>query len=195
MNASYSSLVGAEKKDAILDAAVRLAAREGLRATSMRAIAREVGLTEAGLYRHFPSKSGLWVSACARIAQELASHRGRLSPEPAPFAVRIADWVRLTLGYYDANPAAFTFAFLAPNHDAQEMASLAGEAALCREILADAMQSGEIRTLPLELAHGFVTGLARSVPLRINAGVLAGPAASHADAVAAAIRRVFDPSR
>jgi hypothetical protein len=57
MSASHSRLVGTETKDAILDAAVRLAAREGLRATSMQAIAREVGLNESGLYRHFPSQS------------------------------------------------------------------------------------------------------------------------------------------
>lgn len=40
----------------ILSAALRLFAREGFHGASVRAIARAAGLTEAGIYYHFPSK-------------------------------------------------------------------------------------------------------------------------------------------
>ncbi len=40
----------------ILSAALRLFSREGFHGASVRAIARAAGLTEAGIYYHFPSK-------------------------------------------------------------------------------------------------------------------------------------------
>ena len=45
--------------DDVVQAAIRLADREGLAALTMQAVAREVGFTAMALYRYFPSKEAL----------------------------------------------------------------------------------------------------------------------------------------
>ena len=46
----------ADKREAILAAALRVIARSGLHNTSMDAVAREAGVAAGTLYRYFPSK-------------------------------------------------------------------------------------------------------------------------------------------
>ncbi|MEU2611484.1 helix-turn-helix domain-containing protein [Micromonospora sp. NPDC007271] len=49
-----------DTRAAVLDAALALFARHGFAGTSVRAIARAVGLSDAALYRHFPSKQAIF---------------------------------------------------------------------------------------------------------------------------------------
>src|ERR1700733_8951486 len=50
---------GRERREAILAAADRLFAQQGFRGASLAAIASQVGLSEAGVLHHFPSKEHL----------------------------------------------------------------------------------------------------------------------------------------
>jgi AcrR family transcriptional regulator len=50
---------GTARRSAILDAAARLFARNGVEATTVREIAREVGVLSGSLYHHFPSKDAI----------------------------------------------------------------------------------------------------------------------------------------
>jgi TetR/AcrR family transcriptional regulator, mexJK operon transcriptional repressor len=52
-----------EKRDAILQAATRLFARQGYAGTSMDAIAREAGVSKLTLYSHFTAKDTLFSAA------------------------------------------------------------------------------------------------------------------------------------
>lgn len=47
------------RRDSIVETAVRLFAIKGYRATSVAAVAAEVGITDAGVLYHFPAKSDL----------------------------------------------------------------------------------------------------------------------------------------
>lgn len=49
-----------DTRAAVLNAALTLFARHGFGGTSVRAIARVVGVSEAALYRHFPSKQAIF---------------------------------------------------------------------------------------------------------------------------------------
>ena len=49
-------------KDRILDAALRLFARDGYEAVSTSAIAGEIGMTKGALYKHFPDKRAIFDS-------------------------------------------------------------------------------------------------------------------------------------
>lgn len=51
----------------ILDAAIRLFARQGTVSTPMTALAREVGLTTGALYWHFPAKEDLLLAAIEEL--------------------------------------------------------------------------------------------------------------------------------
>src|SRR3954447_24887029 len=79
---------GRERREAILVAANDLFAAQGFRGASLSAIAARVGLSEAGVLHHFPSKEHLLLELLdlrterdgARVAQALARHEGFLAP-------------------------------------------------------------------------------------------------------------------
>lgn len=57
---------GLARQDQIIDAASELFTEHGVRATTISAIATRVGLSEAGLLHHFPSKDALLLAVLAR---------------------------------------------------------------------------------------------------------------------------------
>lgn len=62
-----------DTKEALLRAAVGLFARHGFAGTSIRAIAREVGLSESVLYAHFDSKQAVFDAALARYGPQAST--------------------------------------------------------------------------------------------------------------------------
>jgi AcrR family transcriptional regulator len=58
---------GLVRQDRILDAAYELFAGEGVRSTTIAAIADRVDLSEAGLLHHFPSKDALLLAVLERL--------------------------------------------------------------------------------------------------------------------------------
>jgi AcrR family transcriptional regulator len=61
-----------ERKAEILDAALRLADELGPDRLSTEAIAREVGLTQPAIFRHFPTKQAIWEAVASTIATRMA---------------------------------------------------------------------------------------------------------------------------
>ena len=78
MSATRPRLPAAERRVALLDTACRTFARTGYRGTTTAEIARESGVSEPILYRHFGSKRGLYLACLAE-----ASHRVRETWERA----------------------------------------------------------------------------------------------------------------
>lgn len=66
----------------------RLLIAEGPQNVTLRAIAREMGMTAPGLYRYFPSHEDLWHSLChdtyAEIAEAVEQARSAVPQEDAP---------------------------------------------------------------------------------------------------------------
>jgi AcrR family transcriptional regulator len=67
LSATRPRLPAAERRVALLDTACRTFARSGYRGATTAEIAREAGVTEPILYRHFGSKRGLYL-ACLEEA-------------------------------------------------------------------------------------------------------------------------------
>lgn len=77
---------GERTRRRILSAALRLISRNGFHGASIRAIARSVGLTEASIYYHFPSKRAIVAALYAergitKALDQLASLPGEVSLE------------------------------------------------------------------------------------------------------------------
>ncbi|MFC4052562.1 TetR/AcrR family transcriptional regulator [Actinomadura syzygii] len=73
-----------DTKAALVEAALRLFAQKGYTGTSIRAIAREVGLSESVLYAHFESKQDIFEAAVAKLGpQGLVAGQESLDPELA----------------------------------------------------------------------------------------------------------------
>ncbi|RDH76541.1 TetR/AcrR family transcriptional regulator [Mycolicibacterium moriokaense] len=68
---SNRSRASARRREAILDATLTAAAAGGYEAVQMRAVAEQVGIAVGTLYRYFPSKTHLLVSALTREFQRL----------------------------------------------------------------------------------------------------------------------------
>ena len=77
---SYEDLGSAAQRDRrrrILDATVALASKGGFDAVQMRAVAEQADVALGTLYRYFPSKIHLLVSALARQFEETSATQGR----------------------------------------------------------------------------------------------------------------------
>lgn len=69
--AAPRSRASTRRREAVLDAALIVAAAGGYEAVHMRAVAERAGIAVGTLYRHFPSKTHLLVSALTRQFQRL----------------------------------------------------------------------------------------------------------------------------
>jgi AcrR family transcriptional regulator len=187
---------GDNKKRELLEAAVKLVAQGGIEAATVRAIAREVGVTEGAIYRHYPSKEELYWQAYRRIIEVMIHEKEELIARGLPIRQTLREWVRLSYAHYDAHPDAFTYVLLTPPMiPAAELEITTHQGRLFMETIKQTQKEGRVRSISPELALSLFTGLMLNVPRLINEGTLPGPASQYADEVADAVWRVLQPTR
>ncbi|POX38733.1 TetR family transcriptional regulator [Streptomyces sp. Ru73] len=84
-----------EGRDALLNAAVRVVARNGLRGLTYRAVAEEAGVTHGLVVHHFGSRDALIEEALGYVVRK-SLHSSLLEPgtgEPADFAAGVPEMV------------------------------------------------------------------------------------------------------
>jgi AcrR family transcriptional regulator len=83
-----------QSKEAFLDAAERLFATLGYRASTMEVIAGEAGYSRGSIYRHFPTRDSLVDALIQRITQRhMAGILDRLSPDAGPLGILVESMV------------------------------------------------------------------------------------------------------
>ena len=93
------------RKAEIVTATLRLADELGPDRLTTLAVAKVVGLTQPGIFRHFPTKQDLWMAVAARIAATMsAAWAGVLAAGLAP-PDRLAALIMGQLRQIAANPA------------------------------------------------------------------------------------------
>lgn len=179
-------------KEALRQAALKVAGAEGMQGASVRSITREAGVTEAVLYRHFTNKEDLWKDIYAKIVGEMIHDKTELVDADLPLAEKLRRWVDLTYAYYDGNRDAFTYVLLMPSSYAESLGEVyTTQSRLLRAVLVSGIRRGSCRELNVDVALTMVAGLMLGVPRRINEGTLAGPALRYAEEVAHAMARVL----
>jgi len=68
------------------------------------ALAAEVGVSEAALYRHFPSKARMFEGLITFIEDSLFSRIARIVAEPEPVLQQVEKILLLVLGFAEKNP-------------------------------------------------------------------------------------------
>lgn len=92
------------RKQAILEAlAQELEQHPGDRITTA-ALARAVGVSEAALYRHFPSKARMFEGLIGFAEENVFARINQILAEEKHTQVRVASVVYLLLGFADRNP-------------------------------------------------------------------------------------------
>lgn len=167
------------------DAAVRLGVRDGIQSASVRTIAREAGVTEGAVYKHFGSKNDLIREAYTAIVDEMARDKLVLMEAELPFTHAIRSWVKLTFKYFDGNRDAFTYVLLMPHQMAEALGDVyTKQGALFRDFLVAAQKRGEAKAMDIDFAYALFTGCVLNIPRLISEGVLDGPAMKYADETA-----------
>ncbi|MEU7827988.1 TetR/AcrR family transcriptional regulator [Nonomuraea sp. NPDC049129] len=165
-----------DTKAALLDAALRLFARYGYAGTSIRAIAREVGLSESVLYAHFPGKQAIYEAAMSLAGPQVALVAlGDEGPgdDPAEFVRAFADRV---LAAWDTPQARQSISLVSRDgliHD--EMLGLGIERALAglAEVFARWLAEGRVRDdlgSPDDLAYSLLGPIAHARVLWLHDG-------------------------
>ncbi|MDF1870958.1 MAG: TetR/AcrR family transcriptional regulator [Phycisphaerales bacterium] len=174
-----------DTKVELRNAAVRLGVREGVQGASIRTIAREAGVTEGAVYKHFVNKDELIREAYTAIVDEMARDKQVLLRADLPFKHALRAWVKLTFEYFDGNRDAFTYVLLMPH----QMAGTLGEiyqkqGEIFWRFLEDAQERGEAKQIDLGLGYALFTGCVLNIPRLIQEGALDGPAQTYGDEIA-----------
>jgi AcrR family transcriptional regulator len=148
-------------REKILEMAVRLHAREGLQAVSMRGVAARIGVSPMSLYRHFADREALVDAIAERGLTRLAEFFDEASKGRAPLEATITGFLEFAL----TEPNLFEVSFLRqrPNQHAfpNDFAARHSRSfELLRKAVEDEMQANFLRrddTLEVALsiwAHG-----------------------------------------
>lgn len=179
-------------RDDLRDAAIRLGVRDGIDGASIRTIAREVGITEGAVYKHYTNKDELIREAYTSIVEEMARDKAVLVKTDLPFDYAVRAWIKLTYQYFDNNPEAFSYVLLMPHRMAERLGEIyTKQGQLFRSFLVRSMQDKQIRQMDPDLGIALFTGLVLNIPRLINDGSIPGPGISYADEIADAVIRVF----
>lgn len=183
-----------DTKEILILSLMRIVARYGLGEATISAIARESGVTQGAIYRHYRSKEELLWCAYKQTIEVMAQEKQSLVLLGLPLRETIGRWVKLTYEYFDRDPDAFTFVLLTTHPQLNEwddsgITSQQGK--LFMQLVDGARQAQQIRDISPELALTHFTGLMLNVPRLINEGVLIKPAMSYWDDVSNAVCQVL----
>ncbi len=149
------------KLPAVMRAALRLFVKQGIDGTTIKDIAREAGVAEGALYRHFKSKDDLaWHLFSAHLSQFTAELMSKVFAEKGA-KERIHKFVEESFAAYESDPELYTYLIL---HEHSELDKYAKEYAhpgnVVMRIIDEGQKSGEIKAgEPYVLGSLFVGGV------------------------------------
>ncbi len=109
---------GAERKREIVDTAIRLAAECGPERLSTESLAREIGISQPAIFRHFSTKSDIWQAVGERICS-LMSESSALVEATEP-TDRLRKLVAAQLAFIEITPAVPAILFSRELHSENE---------------------------------------------------------------------------
>lgn len=155
----FSAVKPETARPRILEAAVRCGAERGLDAMTVREIACAAGVTDAAIFRYWPSKEAL-IDEALRLCIQSIQREFQAEDEPeAGSERRLRRFVRVAMRRAHQKPASWRFV----RHAVDE--HLSGRAPRLtlnhdplQAIVRDGMERGELRPQPLALATEMIIG-------------------------------------
>ena len=169
-----------ERKQALVDAAIKLFAAKGFDATSTASIARYAGVTEPLIHYHFKSKDGLFSHILDTVFTEYFDRFDALPAEAATAFVKLRNLIEFQFQFAEEFPDQIFIvnsacpaklqdaAHICARYIADQGDRFSGYIADCLE---EGMASGEFRPVPVEattsLILAMVNGLMRRRSLKL----------------------------
>jgi AcrR family transcriptional regulator len=147
-------------RDRIEQAAIRLFVDKGVAETSIRDIARAVGISEGALYRHFEGKDELVWKAFERHYVAFAAQLQALARTGANARAKLAAMIRGFCHAHDENATLFKFLLFVQHGQLGKLApGTLTPVDVMREVLNDAITAKEIPEQTPDLATAVVLGV------------------------------------
>src|SRR4030042_6082699 len=93
-----------ERREEILQVLARMLQEQAGEHITTAELARAVGVSEAALYRHFPSKAKMFEALIEFIEETVFTRITRIIEEEPEVAARLQQIIFLILGFADKNP-------------------------------------------------------------------------------------------
>ncbi|MDX1421830.1 MAG: TetR/AcrR family transcriptional regulator [Kiloniellales bacterium] len=161
------------RKTEIIDATLRLADKLGPERLTTEAIAGDVGLTQPGIFRHFPNKQALWEAVAARIGAIMEARWAKAQDAQTSPGDQIRALVGTQLRLIQSTPAIPAILFSRELHTKNKGLRKAFYALLSRfhrviaDLAARAIDAGELREdLDPEDAAFLVVALVQGLAVR-----------------------------
>lgn len=147
----------------VMRAALKLFVQKGIDGTTTKDIAREAGVAEGALYRHYKGKDELaWDLFKTHLTQFTRELKGRvMGLEGAK--KRVYQFVEESFAAYESDPELYTYLILREHSELDKFAqTFEHPGTLVQKIIADGQKSGEIRAgEPFVLGSLFIGGIIR----------------------------------
>ncbi|BAY99218.1 TetR family transcriptional regulator protein [Tolypothrix tenuis PCC 7101] len=161
--------VSSSGRERILDEAEHLFHTRGYNTVTMRDIAQAVGIRQASLYYHFPSKEQLFVAVTERMFER---HRLGLQQTISENEDNLRSQLSAVGAWFISQPPIHFLSMVhtdMPLLDAENTARLSACSSECIfdpicQIFAQAQQRGEIRNVRPQLLAGFFLSVIESLP-------------------------------
>lgn len=147
------------KKEEMLKASLQLFAARGYDAVSVRDIAKQAGVSEAALYKHFKSKEEMALYIFTAIVSDYTERLQRVDCDVTGAVNKLCRIVELTYDLYAAYPAEIRFALLSQYSFWDMVDGAVKPHLLLRRILEEGMTQGEIPQQDVYLWITIYTGL------------------------------------
>ncbi len=159
-------------REKILDASLKLFSEKGIRETTIKDIAKEVGITEGAIYRHFRSKDEIVLELFRLYSEDFYNRLIYAVRFPIDYKQRFYLTVHAFLSFCFENPSAFKYLDLfhyLRSDDVKDFSPLPKDAVL--ELVEEGISKGFIR-VKKEYALAVFVGTLERVFLLVEAGLL-----------------------
>ena len=175
----------------IKDVALRLMVEKGVAETTIRDLAREAGVAEGTLYRHYASKEDMVRDLFREHYAEFARRLERLMAGHRTVRAKLAAVVQDTCRQFDQAPTVYRFLLFA-QHEAMRRfpPGLDSPIPVLRAMLKQGIKTGEVKMTNPDLGAAMILGLLIQPAVSVVNGTLSAPLSQHADDIAAACARV-----
>lgn len=176
-----------ETRNKINQAALDLFAEQGVEATTTKHIAKQAGIAEGTIYRHYVSKDDLVWDLFSTNYVGFADRLDALAAEHSGLKYKLLVVIRHFCELFDNDPALYRFLLLVQHRNLHRLKPGTRTPLLSiRDLIEAAIADGEIPDQDVELATAYVIGIVLQPATFTVYGRIEGPMVDHVQGMAQA---------